>query len=66
VETAHPSSLNVSIIWFSCKLGPSLFGASVLALFAPYGLQQAPWGVFDRLLANEPKSAGVGPQFFVE
>jgi hypothetical protein len=32
-----------------------LFGASVLALFAPNGLQQAPWDVFDRLLANKPE-----------
>jgi hypothetical protein len=41
LETARPSSLHVSIIWFFCKLGP-LIGASVLALFAPNGLQQAP------------------------
>jgi hypothetical protein len=27
-------------------------GASLLTIFAPNGLQQAPWGVFDRLLAN--------------
>jgi membrane-anchored protein YejM (alkaline phosphatase superfamily) len=32
-----------------------LFGVSVLELFAPNGLQQAPWGVVDRLLANKPE-----------
>jgi hypothetical protein len=40
------------------------FGASVLALFAPNGLQQAPWGVFDRLLANKSESDCSSSHFF--
>jgi hypothetical protein len=40
------------------------FGASVLALFASNGLQQAPWGVSDRLLANKPELDRPSSHFF--
>jgi hypothetical protein len=41
-----------------------LFGTSVLALFAPNGLQQAPWDAFDRLLANKPELDCPSSYFF--
>jgi hypothetical protein len=41
VETAQPSSLYVSVMWFSCELGPLIWGIGACTL-APNGLQQAP------------------------
>jgi hypothetical protein len=34
VETAHPFSLNVSMMWFSCKLGPLIWGIVACTLRA--------------------------------
>jgi hypothetical protein len=36
VETAHPSSLNVSIMWFSCKLGPRIRGIGACTIRAQW------------------------------
>jgi hypothetical protein len=36
----------------------------VLALFAPNGLKQAPWDVFDRLLAKKPELDHPSSHFF--
>jgi hypothetical protein len=36
----------------------------MLALFAPNELQQAPWDVFERLLANKPELDCPSSHFF--
>jgi hypothetical protein len=36
VETAHPYSLHVSIIWFSCELGPLIWGIGACTLRAQW------------------------------
>jgi hypothetical protein len=36
VKTAHPSSLRVSIIWFSCELGPLIWGIGAYIFHAQW------------------------------
>jgi hypothetical protein len=36
VETAHPSSLHVSITWFYCELGPQIWGIGACTLRAQW------------------------------
>jgi hypothetical protein len=36
VETARPSSLHVSVMWFSCKLGPLIWGIGACTLRAQW------------------------------
>jgi hypothetical protein len=55
VETAHPSSLNVSIMWFSCKLGPLIWGIGACTLRAQWISTSA----VRRLRSLTVESAGV-------
>jgi hypothetical protein len=62
VETAHSSSLHVSTMWFSCKLGSLIWGIGACTLFAPNGLQQAPW---ERLRVPTGEQFGLGLPFLI-
>jgi hypothetical protein len=59
VETAHPSSLYVSIIWFSCKLGPLIWGIGACTLRA----QCTSTSAVRRLRSLTGEQAGVGLSF---
>jgi hypothetical protein len=63
VETAHPSSFHVSIMWFSCKLGPLIWGIGACALRAQC-YQQSPLDVSDRLLKTKPELDCPSSHFF--
>jgi hypothetical protein len=56
VETAHPSSLHVSIMWFSYELGPLIWGIGACTLRA----QCTSTSAARRLQSLTGESAGVG------
>jgi hypothetical protein len=53
LETARPSSLHVSIIWFSCQFGLLIWGRCLPSL-RPMDFNKRLENAFDHFLANEP------------
>jgi hypothetical protein len=43
VETSHLSSLHLSIMWFSCKLGPLIWGIGASTLRAQWTSRSRVW-----------------------